>query len=192
MPGSDVNVFRHLKKGCRMTPSSLSRGWGADPGRRQGAASADGHTGILNGRLGCVHGRAAAICAGTGAGPEQAGESRRGAAASEPGRRRTPPQCVVALRHHGHRDSRLVGLRHDLPFLGLAPPKTPTATRRPVALRARILLRNRHQRSVHPEIDGRFGCTAPHALSLTILRRCEPASCAGWIQSEYKFVSCST
>ena len=159
MPGSDVDVFRHLKKGCRMTPSSLSLGWGADPGRRQGAANADGHAGLQNGRLGCVHGRAAAICAGTSAGPEQAGESRRGPAASEPRRRRAPPQCVVALRHHGHRDPRLAGLRHDLPLPGPAPPKTPTATRRPVARRARILLRNRHRRSVYPGIDGRFRCT---------------------------------
>ena len=48
---------------------------------------------------------------------------------------------VAALGDHRHRNARLMGLRHDLPFLRLAPPPA-TVTNLPAALRARLLLGN--------------------------------------------------
>ena len=48
---------------------------------------------------------------------------------------------------------RLMGLRHDLPLLRLAPPP-PTAANQASARRVRRLLGNRHQLSVHQEISG--------------------------------------
>ena len=49
-----------------------------------------------------------------------------------------------------------MGLRHDLPLLSLAPSPS-TAMNPPTALSDRLLLSNRHQQSVHLEIDGHFG-----------------------------------
>ena len=51
---------------------------------------------------------------------------------------------VVALGDHRHRNPRLMGLRHDLTLLRLAPPP-PAAANRPATLCARMLLGIRHQ-----------------------------------------------
>ena len=60
---------------------------------------------------------------------------------------------VVALGDHRHRNPRLMGLRHDLTLLRLAPPPA-TATNRSAAISARLLLGNRHQPSVHLNRSG--------------------------------------
>ena len=65
---------------------------------------------------------------------------------------------IVALGHHRHRDPRLMGLRHDLTLLRLAPPSA-TATNRSAAISARLLLGNRHQPSVHLNRSGHLRST---------------------------------
>ena len=60
---------------------------------------------------------------------------------------------VVALGHHRDRDPRLVGLCHDLTLLRLAPPSASPSYRSPPR-RARRLLDNQHQLSVHQLLSG--------------------------------------
>ena len=62
------------------------------------------------------------------------------------------------LTHHRHRDPGLLGLRHDLTLLRLAPPPT-KATDRSAARRDRLLLDNRHQLSVHLSRSGHLQST---------------------------------
>ena len=74
------------------------------------------------------------------------------------GKQTPPPEYlmdveVVALRHHRHRNPRLVGLRHDLPLLRLAPTSA-SAANRSAAQHPRLLLNNQHQLSVHLNRSG--------------------------------------